>query len=257
MSQGPLDKIIDPFVSEDDADANNIAFYYHSFENIRTNCSFHLPNELRNVLTESTEINILHLKARSLVNKLDNLRNLLNETATTWHVISISETWIAQNIEKKYNLSGYQSLFCSRNIGAGGGSAIYIKSYMCSERLDCPAFTTAEIACAQIHIDNTSIIVCQIYRSPSTDKFQFSVELERCLIWLAKFNKTTLITGDFNFDLFASWSDSCVQSFLNTQLSHGFSLPSRKQLDLLIHLIPSLIIFSVITYRRWRTRASF
>ena len=42
------------------------------------------------------------------------------------------------------------------------------------------------------------------------------------MIYINKLNKTTLITGDFNFDLFSLELSPPVQMFFNTLSSHGF-----------------------------------
>ena len=107
-------------------------------------------------------------------------------------------------------------------MGTGGGSALYIANNLSSIQLKNPTFTTAEVVCVQIKLRNASFVVCQIYRSPSTDRCLFNSELEQCLIWLSKMNKTTLIAGDFNFDLFSIDSSPTIQTFFNTLLSHGF-----------------------------------
>ena len=195
----PLDKILYPFSRDIEADNSNDTVAYHVYERIRTNCSFELPSNMQNIIHNNKgKLNILHINARSIVNKVDDLCSLLKETAVTWHIISISETWLTKNIEDYYNIPEYQAAFCSRASGTGGGSAIYIASYLSLERLDSPIFTTAEVVSTKVKFQNTFIIICQIYRSPRTNKNQCNTELENLLIWVNKVNKITLISGDFN-----------------------------------------------------------
>ena len=218
----PLNKVFDPFIANTPTGLNDDVSF-HSFERIKNNCTFHLPNQIQHIIGESSNnLNVIHINARSIVNKLDDLCCFLNETNTKWDLISISETWLSQSIEDNYNISGFHALFCGRISGHGGGSAIYVADHLCPERLCGPAFTTAEVVCASIKHHNIHIIICQIYRSPNSNKCLFNNELEKYLIWLTTFNRITLITGDFNFDLFSVEQNSSDLLFLTTQLSHGF-----------------------------------
>ena len=79
------------------------------------------------------------------------------------------------------------------------------------------------MVCAKVKLEeNTELVICQVYRSPNTDKNIFNLELEQCLIWLNKLNKISLISGDFNFDLFSMESNTSTHTFFTTLLSHGF-----------------------------------
>ena len=220
MARTYQDIVFDPFTSTttDDLDLS-----HHSFDKIRNNCTFHMPKEVcQHITNNSRKLNILHVNARSIINKLDSLCLLLNETDIAWHVISVSETWLAKSLQNNYNIQGYHAVFCERQGGSGGGAAIYIDNRLCPETLQCPSFTTAEVTCAKIKLkDRSFMIICQIYRPPNSNKTQFNNELEQCLIWLNKMNKLTIITGDFNFDLFSIESNGPSQIFFTTQLSHG------------------------------------
>ena len=224
MTSASFNRIFDPF-SSDSATENMIPdFVYDAFENIRVSCSLHLPVNVRNIVTNnSIKLNIMHVNARSLINKHDDLCNLMLETSINWQLISVSETWLTKDIENMYCLPGYSAYFCSRDRSAGGGSALYIKNDLNSKQLNIPTFTTAEVIGASLELTNNgSMLVCQIYRSPHADKYQFIHELEQCLIYINKLHKITLITGDFNFDLFSLDHSPPTQLFFNLLLSYGF-----------------------------------
>lgn len=224
MTLNQLDRLFDPFFADSHTENNNSELSFHTYDKLRVVCSYHLPLQIQNTVTNDFEkLNILHVNSRSIINKLDDLCTLMTETKTKWHIISVSETWLSENIENVYNLSGYNACFCSRKSGAGGGSALYIYDKLHQKQLGIPPFTTAEAVCSEIHITtNKKIAICQIYRSPNTDKNLFIQELQNCLIYLNNMHVTALITGDFNFDLFAMESSPTVQLFFHTLLSHGF-----------------------------------
>ena len=224
MTLNQLDKILDPFFSDSHTENNNSELSFHTFDNIRLACSYHLPVQVKNIATNGPDnLNILHVNSRSIINKYDDLCTLMAETATTWHIISISETWLSKNIENMYNLSGYNACFCSRDSSIGGGSALYINDQLQQKQISIPPFTTAEVVCSEIKIGtHKNIVICQIYKSPNTDKNIFIQEIEQCLIYLNNMHVTVLISGDFNFDLFAMETSPTVQLFFHTLLSHGF-----------------------------------
>ena len=115
MTINRLEKIFDPFFSENHTGNNNSEFSFHTFENIRVACSYHLPVQVKNIVTNDPEkLNILHVNSRSIINKYDDLCNLMTETATKWHILSVSETLLSKNIENMYNISVYNACFCSR-----------------------------------------------------------------------------------------------------------------------------------------------
>ena len=154
MPDSSLDKVFDPFIFNSTTDTE-LFLPDHAFDNVRDNCAFHLPLEVQNHITNSAnKLNVIHINARSIVNKLDDLRLLLNETAVPWQIVVISETWISKSIEKNYNLPGYHAIFRDRAHGAGGGVAIYVADHLCPESLQCPEFTTAEVACANVKHNN-------------------------------------------------------------------------------------------------------
>ena len=224
MNGASLDTIFDPFSSENDTENNNNTFSYDTFENIRLACEFHLPKDIQHVITNNQDkLNIMHVNARSILKKLDALCTLITQTAVKWHFVSVSETWLSKNIEQDYNVPGFKAFFCSRELGGGGGSALYISDQLSPCQLDIPPFTTAEAITVSIQFSkNISIAFCQVFRAPRTDRYQFINELEKCLIYLNKLKKTVLITGDFNFDLFSVETSLPTQTFFNTLLSHGF-----------------------------------
>ena len=241
MSISHHDKIFDPFCSSRLSENINDSFTYDTFENIRESCTFHVPKDVSKVISNNSQkLNVLHLNARSIVNKMDDLCSLISETAIMWHAIAVSESWISQSIQSNFNIPGYQAFHCCRPAGTGGGSAIYAASQLSPCQLHNPPFTTAEVVCVQIKSKNQRIVICQIYRPPSSDKHQFITELEQCLIWLHKMNTTALITGDFNFDLFSLHTNSSVHSFLTSTLSYGF-LPTISRMTRCVHPSSTLI----------------
>ena len=60
-----IDRLFDPFLS-DSVTENNLS--YDAFEKIRVSCSLHLPEDVKNIITNnSNKLNIMHVNARSVL----------------------------------------------------------------------------------------------------------------------------------------------------------------------------------------------
>ena len=88
-------------------------------------------------------LNIIHLNARSLKNKLDELQTLLLSSNTEWSIICISETWLKSEIVKYYNLENYTLFASCRQLGEGVGTAIYVHNkFEATQRSDIAGINT-------------------------------------------------------------------------------------------------------------------
>ena len=74
------------FSFSDENNASNLAF-----ENITKNCSYH---DLQKPMPSMLGIPIIHINARSIKNKFDELQILLSRSGIEWSAICISETWL-------------------------------------------------------------------------------------------------------------------------------------------------------------------
>lgn len=221
MSSPPLDKVFNPFISSQDIANSKLS--YDDYERVKDACAFHLPGKMGSaIIDDANKLNIMHLNARSMLKKQEELNGFIAETNIKWHIISISETWLSKPLEPNYCMHGYQAFYCSRDGRVGGGSAIYINDHLLPKQLITPTFTTAEVVCAEMKLNQLTLIICQIYRAPNSDPNQFNIELDQCLTWLSKMKKTSIITGDFNFNLFALQSNAAAQTFFTTMCSHSF-----------------------------------
>ena len=165
---------------------------------------------------------MLHINARSLVNKFDEINMFISTTNHKWNFIFVSETWFTEGIETSFVLDGY-NLFCaSRHNKLGGGSAIYALNSMHTKQTFLYNFTTAEAVFLQVNLNrHTKCLIIQIYRAPKNN-IEFLSELEQCLEIITKLNVLTYIVGDFNVDLFSIHNNNFSESFFNLMCSYGF-----------------------------------
>lgn len=162
---------------------------------------------------------MIHINARSLINKFDEIKNFL--CTFNWYFIFVSETWFNKN-EAFYSLDSYNLFSTSRTNKPGGGSAIYVRDDIEAKQINVFKFTTAEAVFLKINKDKQkTCLMIQIYRAPRNN-LEFLSELEQCLVQVTKLNMLTYIVGDFNADLFSISENSFCSSLFTTMCSFGF-----------------------------------
>lgn len=104
---------------------NTSGFDLPDFDHIISQCSFHtLP--CSQMVEE--HFSILHINARSVKNKHDDIITLLQRSGADWSVICVSETWLKEDIVQFYDIDNYTLFASCRKTGEGGGTAIYINN---------------------------------------------------------------------------------------------------------------------------------
>ena len=221
-SQNFENKIFDPFYE----DISNISTTHSHFESIRKDCRFYEPSDLKDISYFDDDVSIIHLNARSIINKLEDVISLITEMNHKPTYICISETWLTCDIEDRFSLEDENyELFCtSRANKLGGGSAVYaLKTPKINfKTISIHEFKTADVVTGQVSCSNgQKYIISQVYRPPGINH-EFVDELEQFLSKVNKLNIVTYITGDFNVDLFSIENCSFNESFFACMCSYGF-----------------------------------
>ena len=75
------------------------SFYFSFLSSLKT-CQSYTPEKLNKLITNNLNIknnlNIINLNCRSLINKLDDIENLLNTINFELDILSLTETWLTQ-----------------------------------------------------------------------------------------------------------------------------------------------------------------
>lgn len=214
----PLDNKIDP-------DEN---FLLSSYKPTRYWLSSEFNNYIKKSKFDNKNFSILHLNARSLNNKLDDVTHFVQTLAIKFTCIVVSETWFDSD-SVMVDLPGYTCFAVNRTSKAGGGIAIYVDSSLCFtsrndltlEKFDCDI----DIACVQLNIVNTKVLVVGLYRPPNTSIPTFTNHYSSFLENLDREKCNYYIAGDFNIDLLHCENNEPTNAFLNVSLSH-FTYPS-------------------------------
>ena len=169
-------------------------------------------------------LRICHLNARSLVNKIDEIR-VFCETHLP-HVLSLNKTWLHSSIsDSKIQLHGF-SLVRSDKTRRKGGVLSYVSSNLDYKVIQEFENDQPDLQCLWIEITPPKIrgfIFCSCYRPPNVDNEAAYVEgLRNMLTVVADREKEIVTTGDLNFDLKQSNKPASTKRFIN--MTKEFSL---------------------------------
>ena len=203
-----------------------------NFDSSFTQCKFYTVSEGLGI---GDHFSIIHLNARSVKNKFDNIQSLLTASGVDWSMVCVSESWLKQNQISSFHLDNYNVFASCREEGGGGGSLIYVNNlYETKERKDLES-RLLETTFIEIHLPNLkkNIIVGNIYRPPGFQHKLFYEYMEQMLDRVETEKKIVILSGDFNYDLINLNTDQHVLNFNNLLSSYCFfpviGKPTRVQ----------------------------
>jgi hypothetical protein len=104
------------------SDAINTNMTSLNLDNI--NCDYFFPNDVTTNIANN-KFSILHLNIRSISNKFDSFKHLLNTLKQSFSVIGLSETWLNDQNCENFMLDDYTFVSKNRNHKNGGGVGMY------------------------------------------------------------------------------------------------------------------------------------
>ena len=120
----PFDASNNIALSENNANIDN-----HS----KINCEYYLPNDFKQQINQenlSNSFSIIHLNIRSIVNKFESFKQLINSLTTPFQLIGLTETWLNDTNKDLFKLKNYDFVNMNRSTKIGGGVGIYIANQM-------------------------------------------------------------------------------------------------------------------------------
>ena len=166
-------------------------------------------------------LNIFCYNINSIKKKLDSL--ILDIVPQAFDIMSFCETKLSSSIQHLYTLPGF-NMYTNNNTTLKGGVAMYVKddidSFLRQDLLMMHDFI--ETIFIEIKTQTKNIIVGLVYRRPKSDALAFNNKMDDILHQLCSENKTIIITGDFNFDLFKLDSVGVMQDFVANFQSRNF-----------------------------------
>merc|ERR1739841_162625 len=186
---------------------------------------------MKSTRTEKS-FSIFHLNIHSVQAHIEDLRVLIRMLDHKFDFICLSESKIMKGIQPQIdiNIDGYQPPEGTPIEGEKGGVLIYAKNginYV--PRNDLNLYSSKELESQFIEVvesNGKNSIIGVIYRHPCMAPSIFNDEyLKNFTVKLAKENKKSFITGDFNFNLMKSENHTDTFEFLEV-MTTNFLLPT-------------------------------
>ena len=203
-----------------------------SFELNEINCNYYLPDEFREKIAETYNKNhfsLIHLNIRSIANKFDSFKELLDSLDIKFKIIGLTETWLKECNDDNFELLNYDYIGSNRTNKKGGGVGLYVAKQLqhkIRKDLKTEIEDTIETIFTEISMHTgKNIVIGVIYRPPNAKMDTFQNAINKILEKIEKENKICYLMGDFNIDLLKS--ESCEYASLFTEqvlLLHLFLL---------------------------------
>lgn len=187
-------------------------------------------NEIINNKFDKGTVNILYLNTRSLIHKLNDVENLIENFPATTEIICISESWLESTHNKFFNIKGYQSFHSNRvrntNLnkkkGIGGGVSIFVKDTIRANIIHEEDFERSNFLV--VYLPDLKIHLICVYRSQKTIPDIFLKKFENII---SNFPKS-MILGDFNFDLLKP-TNKHVKDYTELLNSNGYVILNKTE----------------------------
>jgi hypothetical protein len=180
----------------------------------------------------------LHLNIQGLASKYDNLLLFLDNIRTSgimFDFLLLCETFLSSTNDRLFNIPGYVMFNNNRARGKGGGVAIYVhdrfQATIC-ETVTLNIDSDFETIFVRIVENNVSLMIGEIYRTPSSNAKQSIERYNDILGALLDFKCDVIIGTDQNFDYARIETSNNTKCLLNNFISAGFlpviTLPTRR-----------------------------
>ena len=125
----------------------------------------------------------MFFNCRSLPKNFDEFLLELRLEESKYDFICVAETWFVPETEQLFDISGYNSFYCSRST-RGGGVAIYVRNSLNKvAKINDICWVCESIECIflKIEIESNVFTVGCIYRPPNSDADVFRIKLSDIL----------------------------------------------------------------------------
>lgn len=175
-------------------------------------------------------LSALHMNARSMKNKKDNIDIFLESLSFSFDIMAFTETWLSEG-DVPLSFAGYKSKCLSRRAKRGGGIAIYFKSCFSAYVIEEFSLVNDDVECLVIHAG--AFIVATAYRPPSGNKTDCIHFFDNLFCFLNSSAVPFFVMGDLNINM--AVHDTATQQFHDVLVSYGcnntITRPTRITLD--------------------------
>jgi exonuclease III len=173
-----------------------------------------VPRELN---TLNKKLSFVCLNVRSLRNKFDLLKVILDKCSKKFNFIVLTEVWIGSNEVNFFNIEGYCLFSKCNDTYAAGGVLIYIDETISKVKIKDYNMKTADVLFINIQVGNLLFTLGAVYRLHKYSKIEFLKEFE---VYIKDCNCNCIIMGDFNINTLVNDTDS--KEFCNLLRNYSF-----------------------------------
>lgn len=167
-----------------------------------------------------------HLNVRSLFTGFQTFSALM--TDNNFDVFCVTETWLNENIPSDIVYIPNYNFFRKDRAGRGGGVGIYIRDGISCKVVfsdDFPPLEGLELLFLNVKIRNIILLICVIYRAPSSNLFNCVEYMDDVLSFISPQYENIIFLGDINVDqLGENCFGYCLSSY---DFSQVISEPTR------------------------------
>ena len=182
-------------------------------------CDYVDVEQLKGLRPRKSDLSVLQLNIRGLLNKQGRLKDLMIKCDTD--VALLCETWLKNETETLVSLDNYKTYSNPRTSRIGGGVAIVLGRTLRSRaRPDLHVKTThLEHIVVELKKNKENILLVSGYRPPNANYKVFMKEYMTLMRKLKKLNKHKIILGiDHNLDLLKTHLHKQTNQFLESNL---------------------------------------
>ena len=200
-----------------------------SFDTDKIQCDYFLPEEFKKRTQNETtheKFSLIHLNIRSISNKFNSFKNLIEALNIPFQIIGLTETWLNENNMDCFTMNNYEYFGSNRTEKRGGGVGIYVsKQLEYKIRNDLTENIEDIIETKFVEVVNNNgknLIIGVIYRPPNISFAAFENTMNKILEKIDRENKLCYLMGDFNIDLFKSESCDYTSRFIEQFFTSSF-----------------------------------
>ena len=172
------------------------------------------------------EISVINFNIRSIRSNFGSFAEILSNFAVSFDVITLTETWLDDKANMQdFEIEGYlPPIIQNRTKKDGGGVLIYLKNTFEKFKLKkslCHSDPYNNILTVEAYKGKIKYSIAVCYRSPSPDNIYFQEVFQKLVGDISK-NNNSIITGDFNYNLFNLQHHHDTENYYNNLISSSF-----------------------------------
>ena len=180
-------------------------------------CIYENPLEFidNNKNFDDSFITIFNFNIRSCRKNFASILTFLNSLYFTYSIITFTESWLTENIDFGFDITGYNQINSYRN-SHGGGIKTFYKNDFEVKILDEFSFVNDYIEILTFYLigRNFRYIFCALYRPPSGCPYNFTETIFDIINRLPD-NSKIIILGDVNLNLYNPLNLNYIEEFVN------------------------------------------